>query len=170
MIGNVLAVVSALVGICISAWALMVTCGLLFPGKSEAAREFLIRKPKAAVGLGAAITLVPGFLSMVLLGLPMPGAKLFGFMVLLTILGCGAVGGAGVSFVAGDRIKSMAPDLTDYAVFVRGAGFLVVASVFPILGWFFFGPLALFAAVGCGARAVLRSTARVAQGFNASGG
>jgi len=147
----------------------MVTCGLLFPSKSEAAREFLVRKPKAAVGLGALITLIPGFIGIALLSAHMPGALLLGLMILLTILGCGAVGGAGVSFVAGDRIKSMAPDLTDYAVFVRGAGFLVVASVFPILGWFFFGPLALFAAVGCGARAVALSPRAVTHGYGASG-
>ena len=69
-----------------------------------------------------------------------------------------------VSFVAGDRIQSMASDLSDYAVFVRGAGFLVVASVFPILGWFFFGPLALAASVGSGAKAVLRSSGLVRHG------
>lgn len=168
MIGDVMAVVAALVGICISAWALMVTCGLLFPSRSDAAREYLVRRPKAAIGLGALITLIPGFLGIAILSVPMPGAKLFGMLVLLTILGCGALGGAGVSFVAGDRIQSMAPDLSDYAVFVRGAGFLVVAAVFPILGWFFFGPLALFAAVGCGAHAVARSASRARSTLNVS--
>jgi hypothetical protein len=164
MIGDVLAVVAALVGICVSAWALMVTCGLLFPAKAESARSVLLAKPKTTIGLGLALTLLPGVLGIVMLGLPLPGVKLLGMAILLAILGCGALGGAGVSFVAGDRIQRMAPDLSDYAVFVRGAGFLVVASVFPIVGWFFFGPLALFAAVGSGARAIARGTLIVRHG------
>jgi hypothetical protein len=162
-IGDILAIVAAVVGICVSAWALMVTCGLMFPAKAETARQVLLSKPKACIGLGVGLALVPGFLGVVMLGSPHPGLKLLGMLGILTVLGCGALGGAGVSFVAGDRIQSMAPELSDYAVFVRGAGFLVVGSIFPIVGWFAFGPIALFAAVGSGARAVLRGTSVVRQ-------
>ena len=157
MIGQVLAIVAALVGICISAWALMVTCGLLFPARSETARAALLENPKGTIALGLVLALVPGFVGVVMLGLPLPGVKLMGMVILLSVLACGALGGAGLSFIAGDRIQGMASDLSDYAVFVRGAGFLVVASVFPVLGWLFFAPLALSAAVGSGAKAVVRT-------------
>ncbi len=155
-IGDILAIVAAVVGISISAWALMVTCGLLFPDKAETARTHLLAKPKASIGLGLGITLVFGFLGLAMLGSPVPGLKLLGMIDLIAVLGCGAVGGAGVSFIAGDRIQQMSPTLSDYAVFVRGAGFLVVASAFPIVGWFGLGPVVLCASVGSGVRAVMQ--------------
>ena len=71
-IGDILAIVAGLVGICITAWALMVTCGLLFPTKAETARAALIAKPKAtSCWFRASGSLaLPGFVGVALLSAP----------------------------------------------------------------------------------------------------
>jgi hypothetical protein len=155
MIGEVMAIVSALTAICISAWALIVACGLLFPARAELARSILVSKPKACLALGVGVVVILGFISVALLNGHLPGMKLLGMVGILTILGCGAVGATALSFVAADRLQDMAPGLPPYAVFIRAAGFVVAGSVFPILGWFAFAPLAFCAAVGCGWKAVM---------------
>jgi hypothetical protein len=153
-IGDIIGIIAAIAAICAGAWGLTVTCGLLFTARAETARQVIVKSAKSSIGIGAAVTLVPGFVGLVLLGVANPGAKLAGMLVILAILACGAVGGAGLAFVAGERIREMDESLSDYAVFSRGAAFLVAASIFPVLGWFGFAPLAFFAAVGSGARAL----------------
>lgn len=153
-IGDVLAVVAGLFAICLSAWSLIMMCGLLMPKKAEAAREALYLSAHKCIGIGFAIGIVPGFIGFGLaVNAPLPG-KIFGWLLLLGILSLAAIGASGVSFVAGDRLQDLAPDMSPYSVFAKGSAFLVIASILPIVGWFLFGPLAFLASVGSGFRAV----------------
>ena len=62
---------------------------------------------------------------------------------------------AGIAFHASDRLVTMAPDMNPYAAFTRGAGFLIIGCIVPVVGWFAFGPLLYLAAIGAGTKAVL---------------
>ncbi len=161
-IGDVLAIVAVLVGLGVTAWALMVCCGLLFPLRVDRARMEAERHPWSNIGTGV-LVLVPGLFGAVLQTPPVPGVKLVGWMLILTVLGIGALGAAGLGHLAGRTLNRMAPDMQEYPAFVRGSAFLVTAAMLPILGWFAFGPLILLAALGAGARALAAPASRVAE-------
>lgn len=153
-IGDVLGVVAALVGLGLTSWALMVSCGLLFPNRVNRAMLVAESRPWKNIGIGA-LTLLPGFFGVLMLGAPFPGVKLIGWTLILTVLGIGAIGAAGLGHLAGKSLARMAPEMGEYPAFVRGCGFLVTASMLPLLGWFAFGPVTLLAALGSGARSLL---------------
>ena len=151
-IGDVFAVVSALLGIGVTAWALMVSCGLLFPQKVDRARLSAAQSPWKNMLLGV-VVLIPGLVGVPLLG-GMPLAKLLGWVLILSVLSIGALGAAGLGHLAGKSLSRMSPEVAEYPAFVRGCAFIVTASMLPVLGWFAFGPAALLIALGSGARAI----------------
>jgi hypothetical protein len=152
-IGDVLAIVSVLLGVGVTSWALMVCCGLLFPNRVENARAVFERHGLLSIGTGL-LTLIPGLIGLVLLSVQLPGVKLIGWTLILAVLAIGALGAAGLGHLAGRTLTRMSPDMAPYPAFVRGCAFLVAGSMLPLLGWFAFGPLALLAALGAGARAL----------------
>jgi hypothetical protein len=151
-IGDVLAVVAMLTGFGVTAWALMVSCGLLFPQKVDAARRAAQNSPWKNFGLGIAV-LIPGLLGVPMLGAA-PAVKLVGWLLILSVLSIGAIGAAGVGHLAGKSLTRMSGDMPEYPAFVRGCAFIVTASMLPVLGWFVFGPAALLVALGSGAKAL----------------
>ena len=154
--GDVLAFVSLLIGTCLSAWALTVTYGLLFPDRSEIAKSILSANPAKCVGRGVLIIATVGVVGAILISVPNPAVKLIGWMVLLVILSSAALGLAGAARMAGDRMQSMAPEMNHYAAFCRGAAFMITGCIVPLVGWFAFGPVLFLAAVGAGSAAALR--------------
>ena len=153
--GDVLAFISLLVGTCLSAWALTVTYGLLFPDRSDVAKAILSAQPGKCVGRGALILVTFGVLGAVLISVPSPPVKLLGWAVVLMILSVAALGLAGAARMAGARMQSMAPEMNHYAAFCRGAAFMIVGCVLPLVGWFAFGPVLFLAAIGAGSKAAL---------------
>lgn len=153
-IGDVLTVVAFLAGLGVTAWALMVSCGLLFPGRVERARDAARSRPFGNIGIGL-LTLLPGLIGALMLRAPMPGVKLVGWTLILAVLGIGAIGAAGLGHLAGKSLARMSPGIDEYPAFVRGCAFLVTASLMPLLGWFAFGPLALLSGLGAGVRSLL---------------
>ncbi len=154
--GDVMAVISMLVGICLSAWALTMAYGLLFPRKSELAKRVVLSHPGRCIGRGAILFLVFGVIGLAAIRFPGPLVRLFGAVILLSLFSVAALGMAGIALNAGDRLRAMAPDLSDYGAFSRGAALLVVGCVLPIIGWFAFGPVLWLAALGAGSKAALK--------------
>jgi hypothetical protein len=153
-IGDVLGIVAFLTGLGGTGWAMTVAMGLLFP--EQAARASEATKGAFVRGL---VPLLGLFLGVVMLSLPVPGMKLLGWVVLLGILALAALGLAGLSRVAGHRLMALQPEMGEYPAFLRGAGFLVTASLFPLLGWFLFAPVAFIVALGAGWSGVSRRAA-----------
>jgi len=152
--GDVLAFISLLIGTCLSAWSLTMAYGLLFPGKSEVAKMEVAARPWKCVGRGALLLFTVGLFSLILATkVPNPLIKLFGWMLLLTILLLAALGMAGIALIAGERLRKMAPDMSHYAAFSRGAAFLIVGCIVPLVGWLAFGPILYLAAIGAGCKA-----------------
>lgn len=158
ILGDVLAVVAALLGIYLTLWALVLGCGLLFETRAEAAREHLEHAPGKCIGTGAAVTFTLGLLGFIFFVQPAPAARFFGLMVILSLLAVAVVGAAGLSRMVAARITDMSPEVHGWAAFTRGAAIVVAGGLFPILGWFGFGPVELLAALGSG-----WSTLRVAR-------
>lgn len=149
--GDVLAVLGLLIGSCVSAWALTMVYGLLFPRRSQLAKAEVAAHPWKCIGRGLLIVLTLGVVGVILIGtVPNPVAKLFGWVVVLGILAISALGMAGIGFTASDRLREMAPDINPYAAFCRGSAYLIVACILPIVGWLAFGPILLLASIGAG--------------------
>jgi hypothetical protein len=152
--GDVLAFVSLLIGTCISAWALTMAYGLLFPGKCWVAQQEIGEHPWKCIGSGALVVLTIGVLGVVLVALPNPVTKLLGWIVLLAIFSVASLGMAGLALNAGERMQKLAPDTNHYAAFSKGAMILIAGCIFPIVGWLGFAPALLLASIGAGVKAI----------------
>lgn len=108
-LGDVFSVVAVLFGVCLAIWALMVGVSMLFSAKSDRASEIIQSHPWGAFLLGAAISLVAGFISISLISLPLPGPKLAGTLVYLSVLSLAAVGSGGLALLAGERLRPSTP-------------------------------------------------------------
>jgi hypothetical protein len=155
-IGDVLGIVAILCGLGVTAWALMVSCGLLFPQKVEFARQTAQNSPWENL-LKGILVLIPGIIGVIMLGAAGPG-KLLGSILVLAVLSIGAIGTAGLGHLAGRSMHRMSEGMPEYPAFVRGCAFLVTASMLPILGWLVFAPVVLLIGLGSGARAIMAHT------------
>ena len=152
-IGDALAAVGALFGVCGSLWALVIGVSLLFPARAEAARV-AIERPWASFFRGLLAVATLGLLARVLSSSPAPLLKLLGTAIYIVLLAISAVGGAGLSLAASRRIREMDPDASEFSALVRGAGVLVLSGLLPVLGWFGIAPVALLVSLGAGLKAV----------------
>lgn len=153
--GDVLAFVFLLIGTCVSAWALTMAYGLLFPGKCWVARQEVGLRPWKCIGRGALVVVTLGLFGAVLLALPNPVTKLLGWLVLLAIFSVAALGMAGIALNAGERLQKLSPDTSHYAAFSKGAAILIAGCILPIVGWLAFAPALYLASIGAGVKALL---------------
>jgi hypothetical protein len=152
--GDVMAFVATLIGTCLSAWALTMAYGLLFPAKSAVAQREIVARPWKCIGRGVLLLLTVGLIGFLLAIVPSPPVKLFGWALLLGLFSVASLGMAGLSLSAGERLQKMAPEMNHYAAFSRGAGFLIVGCVLPIVGWLGFAPALYLASLGAGFQAL----------------
>lgn len=158
--GDVLATIAIFCAIPLTTWALVIACRLIFPTASLRAADRLSAYPGRSFGLGLVITLLIGIVGLVLVGVPNPVLKLIGFDALSLLLALSVVGCAGLAQIAGERIREKADGMSEYGAYVKGAGFIVVACMSPLVGWLFLAPIAIILSVGAGA--VTLATARSA--------
>jgi len=162
--GDVSATIYTLIGICITAWALTMAYGLLFPERTEIARLEISTRPLTCIGRGAAIFLTAGLFGAILVGAGHnPLVKLFGWTILMALFLVAALGLAGIAMSAGERLRRLAPEMNAYAAFARGAAFLTLGCVLPLVGWFAFGPLLFIAAIGAGSKAAFSRARQIAE-------
>ena len=154
MLGDVLAVVATLAGVCLSAWALVMAFSTLFPTKVEEARDAVSGQPWKCFRWGLGLWLTAGTASVALLNAPNPLAKLVGWIVLLGLLTLAMLGAAGIAAVCARRVKALDPQASDLSAQTKGAVFVIVSGILPILGWFAVAPMVLMFGLGAGSRAV----------------
>jgi len=150
IIGDVLAVVFALIGVCITAGAMMLGGALLFQGNASRAREACRTAPGRGFILGLLITLVFAIVSITLIKVPLPPFKLAGTVVYLALMALASIGASGIALLLSERVAALDPNLSRFGALVRAATILSVACVFPLLGWFLAGPALLVASAGFG--------------------
>jgi hypothetical protein len=165
-IGDVFSVVASIFGIFLTSWATIVAVSLLLPNAAERARR-ATAEPGRAIFRGLVIFLTLGIVGFAMFVSPAPLIKTFGLLILLTLLGIAAVGSSGIAQEAGRRIQAMDPTMPAYPSLVRGAAYVVGATILPVLGWFGFGPLLFLASLGAGWKAVVAIPGRARAGETA---
>lgn len=161
-IGDVFSVVAAILAICASAWAFMLTTTLLFPQRTGNAHSAIEARPWRAFVVGLSLLLTFGFVSLAMIGNPIPGVKLLGTFLMLGLLSVAALGGGGLAQLIGERMRPMDPSLSAYGAVGRGAAIIVVAGLLPLIGWWVFTPIVLAISLGAGVSALL-TRERVAE-------
>ncbi len=156
-IGDVFSVIGTLVGICITAWAVIMGAALLFQSSASRARDAYRVGPWKGIGLGFLLTSIFGVVGIVLTKVPNPVVKLAGMGVLLGLMVLSALGASGISMLIAERVAALDPTVSRYGAMQRATSIMVIAGVFPILGWFLIGPLLIIASVGYGVQALVAS-------------
>ncbi len=163
-IGDVFSIVSIFLGLALSAWSLIIAMALLFPGRVKRATDSLMETPKKTFFRGV-LMLVLLVVSFFMVAGPNALGKLVGLPLLLFLLAVATFGAGAISRTIGTRIQEMSSKpLSDYEAILRGAGFMVVAGILPVLGWLAFAPLVLITALGAGTVA-LKSPRSVPAGI-----
>lgn len=161
-IGDVLAVIGIVAVVVLSTWALVITVSILFSKRTVRAQARIEQTPVKTILLGAAITLILGFIVVALLQQPAPPGKLLGWVIYLLMLVAVAIGLSGLAGLLAQHLVQMEPSLSPYGALSRAAFLCVVAMLLPILGWFVVAPLTLFASLGAGTQAILERAPAVA--------
>jgi len=155
IIGDVLAVVASLIGICVSLWATLVGTALLFSARSDRARLVAENSPWRSFGVGVGVALTIGVLSAILLANPAPLGRLLGFLGAGALCSWVALGAAGVASLLADRLQARDRDITPVAALSRAAAIIVTACLVPFFGWFFVAPILVLVFLGAGTQSVL---------------
>lgn len=163
-IGDSFSIVAILMGIGFTTWALILAASLLFNGRAHAAKERYESHPWAGFGIGLVMTLTVGLLSLVLAQVPVPLFKIMGTSGLMLLLAISSLGSAGLCQLIAVRIRNLEPTLSPYAALTRAAMLIVVAGFFPILGWFFIGPILFVTSLGIGVQALVARNRPVVEG------
>jgi hypothetical protein len=153
-LGDVWAITAVIVGVGVCAWALLLCMALLFQSRTGVAKEKITARPGMCLLTGLVTSLLLGTLSVLLLSLPSPLVKLLGWVGLLGLMALSFAGTAGLVALAGERVQDMDRGMSGYAALSRGAAFVVLPAVMPILGWFLYAPAVFCVGVGAGIQAV----------------
>ena len=89
-----------------------------------------------------------------MISLPAPALKFLGLLALMMLLSIAVVGLSGISMLVSSRIQAMDPKISPYGAFGRACALLVVATFFPLLGWFLVAPVLIIVALGVGTSAL----------------
>ncbi len=162
ILGDVFAVVAILVGIFLTATALILSLALVAPMRASAARRSLARSHGGAITKGLLIGVPLGVLSFAFMVSPNPVVKLVGTAGLMAILLTSMLGSAGLALLMSDRMRELDSTMAPSVAVSRSTFLLVGGSLFPLVGWFFVGPLLIIMGFGAGFDA-LRAKALVPQ-------
>ena len=158
--GDMLVIVTVVIGIAVSVWALMIGMALLFSRKAQMARDSFEEAPWRSFFIGLIAALVKLGLGIGLLASPNPIAKLAGWGIISLFAAVAAIGAGGLAMLVSDRIDGMEPGMSRFAALLKGAAFVVGAGLLPVLGWFAYAPVVATISYGAGVQAIWRRRAR----------
>jgi hypothetical protein len=122
-------------------------CGhAMFPRFVETGRRRLDERPLRTLFVGLAISLPWVGVAIALANAPNGALKFVGALLGLAWIALALVGTASIALRVGTRGETAPPRWTTVA---RGAGFVALTWMLPILGWFVVLPLTLACGVGC---------------------
>lgn len=149
-IGDVLMVFGGIALFSISLFCGMVLFSILLPARAAKMAHQLDHSPGRTIAIGAALLTPAIFLIVLLAAVPNQLAKIISLFLALALLGCAAIGGSGLTRLTTDRIRSSAENgaMALFPATIRAAGLIIGALNIPLLGWFLFAPMLLFASVG----------------------
>ncbi len=153
---QVWAFVWILVGLLVAWPCLVIWFALMFPNPVRRSRERLEAAPGLCMFTGAALALLLGGLAVVLINLPNGLVKLAGYAILAVLLIGATLGAAGMVRLLGERLEPLCGSVSPLGVLIRGAALTELASLFPVIGWFLFLPVATLANLGAGVLGLAR--------------
>lgn len=152
--GSALTVLSAILGICLTSWSIMVAAALICSRRAETASDRILTRPWRSFFLGLLVAAILTALGTALTGSPNPVAKLLGVLVYAVLFAMVATGAGGLALLVGQRVRQAAGDLSDYGALSRGATLIVLACLAPIVGWLVVTPAVLLISAGSGYQAM----------------
>lgn len=149
-IGDILAVIAAVLLVGASWAATILTIALAFPARVTAAQAKLTAAPGVCLVRGLAVLLVSAVLA---IALSKAAAGPVRGLALLLLGGLGvvaALGSAAVVRLLGARIDALGSPMTPFASLTRASVLYVAAGFLPVIGWGVVLPAALLLSVGSG--------------------
>jgi len=149
-IGDILAVIAAVLLVGASWAATILTIALAFPARVAAAQAKLTAAPGVCLVRGLAVLLVSAVLA---IALSKAAAGPVRGLALLLLGGLGvvaALGSAAVVRLLGARIDALGSPMTPFASLTRASVLYVAAGFLPVIGWGVVLPAALLLSVGSG--------------------
>ena len=147
--GDVLAITLVIALTITTLWAGIVAFAVLFARRAQVAANALSDAPGKHIGIGFAVALVTGGVSVSLMTAGGPVA-IIGFALLAATLAVAVLGSAGVALLVSERLREQDPNLPRLQSTASGAALAVAAGLLPIIGWFFLMPALLLASLGAG--------------------
>jgi len=153
---DVYTVTLSLIGILISAPALLVALNLLMPNLTRRAQTRLAETPGRSFFLGVPVTAAIALFVAITTSVNFGPVKAIGFIAALVGMGIGSIGGAGLSRLLGKRLALLARPNSELTNLVRGAVVYELAALVPLVGWFLFIPIAGMMTMGAATFALLK--------------
>jgi hypothetical protein len=151
------AIFGSLILIGLSYPALLTIWWLLFPERVENARLKISETPKKSFWIGVLASVLSAIPALILFNLPSQLTQVLGWFWLVLVLGAASLGAAGLVAEIGMRLNWKSDgQFQSPGAFIRGAGMLVLASAFPIIGWLLVIPFGTLIALGGAAQVIRR--------------
>lgn len=149
-IGDILAVIAAVLLVGASWAATILMIALAFPARVAAAQAKLTAAPGVCVGRGLAVLLVSLALAIALSKAAAGPVRGLALLILGGIGVVAALGSAAVVRLLGARIDALGSPMTPFASLTRASVLYVAAGFLPVIGWGVVLPAALLLSVGSG--------------------
>lgn len=149
-IGDVWAIVATIGGVFVTCWALVLLTSVLLSQRANLASDALRDNWGKCLIRGFLVAAVGIFVSIVLLSLPNPPAKLLGWIALTNLLAVGVLGIAGAARLLASRLRELDENRTELSRLSLASVLLLASANVPLLGWFFLAPILLILGVGSG--------------------
>jgi hypothetical protein len=160
-IGDILAVIAAILAIAATWAATIIACALLFQARSQQARDRLAAAPGRIFLRGLMFTAVALIVAGIVNSSHSGPTRILAGAILSALLLASALGGSGIVRLIAARINAADDTVNSFANLGRATGLYVAAGFLPVVGWFVLAPLALVFSVGAATAAlfpVVRST------------
>lgn len=155
-IGDILAVIAAVMLAAASWGATVLMTGLLFPSAAARAEEQLLTGAGKCFARGFFSTLAMVLVSLFFIHAAGP-FRLISYTLWAVLSLSAALGSAGVIRIMAGRIDHFGTAMTGFACLTRATALYVAGGFVPIVGWFLFTPVAAIGTIGAGLAALRRT-------------
>lgn len=156
-LGDILAVIAAVMLVGASWAATILTVALAFPAKVAAAQEKLTAAPGWCAGRGLVVTAVCALAAIALSQAAAGPARLLAAVILGALGIVAAIGSAAAVRLLSGRIDALGSPMTPFASLTRASVLYVAVGFLPIVGWAGILPVALILSVGSGVAVLFRA-------------
>lgn len=149
-IGDILAVIAAVLLIGASWAATILMIALAFPARVAAAQAKLTARPGACLARGLVVLVISAVLAVVLSKAAAGPVRGLALLILGGLGVIAAIGSAAVVRLLSGRIDALGSPMTPFASLTRASVLYVAAGFLPVIGWGVVLPAALLLSVGSG--------------------